>query len=336
MSRPRTSSLILLIPVLLAWPRPARAELGAPFVDGVSFEALRAIQAQVKEVFQAARLQPSPLLIPDANFGDKKSVHYRYQRKDVIYFLDAAKRPIPIGWELLDVVETSGGEVERLMSVEGGDHLTPEGAAQVEKEKRKAADEGQRLAKLLADSGAKAKLQKSEKGDEDALEKMVGEFPRALQFTYEGVERGPDGEELVRESFESNACSHAPHVDPCFTPSSQEARIFEGMKGEIWIRARDKHLARLTTKILHDVKFGWGPFSAKAKAGGSIAVTLSDMDGKGRRWIVMDLEDHLLIEKSWVIGGGADRDNDDQVKRSFQTVGDMSFDQGIALLRDER
>jgi hypothetical protein len=339
MIRPRPSSLILLIPALLALPRPALAELGAPFVDGMNFEALRAIQAQLKEVVQAARLQPATLVIPDVNFGDKKAARYRFQRKDEIFYLDGAKRPVSIGWELSDVVETSGGEIERLLSVEGGSDLTPEGAAELAKEKQKAASEGQRLAKLLRDNGAKAKLMKKEKSDADGLEQMVSEFPRALRYQYEGVERGPDGEELIRESFESNDCSHTPHVDPCFTPSSQEARIFEGMKGTVWIRARDGHLARLITTIQHDVKFGWGPFSAKAKQGGSIAVTLSDIDGKGRRWIVSALEDHLTIEKSALaamFSGGTERDNDNQVKTGFQAVADMSFDQGIELLRSER
>jgi hypothetical protein len=339
MIRSRTSALILLIPALLSWPRHARAQVGASFFEGGGFQALREIQTQMKEAMQAARLQPKPLLIPDANFGNKASTRYRYQRRDAVYYLDDDKRPILIGSELSDVVETSGGEVERLLSVEGGDNLSQRGSEELAKEKQKAANEGQRLAKLLRDNGAKNKLMKKEKTDADGLENMVKEFPHALRYTYGGTETGPDGEELVRESFESNDCSHAGHVDPCYTPGNQEARIFEGMKGTAWIRVRDGHLARLNTSIQHDIKFGWGPFSATAKSGGYIAVTLSNIDGKGKRWIVSALEDHLTIEKSAIaamFSGGTERDNDKQVKYDFKPVGEMGFDQGIELLRSER
>jgi hypothetical protein len=338
MTRTRTSTLILLIPALLAWPRPAHAQYGGTFAGGVDFEALRNIQAQLRQAASTPQTHDL-LVIPDVNFGDKRSARYRFQRKDEVFYLDANKRPVSIGWELSDVVETDGGPVERLLSVEGGPNLTMEGSAELIKEKQKAASEGQRLEKLLGDAKAKSKLQKKLKNDADGLEQMVSEFPTALRYTYEGVETGPDGETLLRESFESNDCSHTPHVDPCFTPKSQEARIYEGMKGTMWIRERDRHLARLNTTIQHDVKFGWGPFSATAKAGGYIAITMSNVDGQGRRWIISALEDHLIIEKSAIaalFSGGTERDNDKQQMSGYRTVGAMSFDQGIELLRSER
>ncbi|MFI5350926.1 MAG: hypothetical protein ACHQ2Z_15370 [Elusimicrobiota bacterium] len=335
---PRPSTLLLLIPVLLALPRPARAAFGAPFAGEIDFSALREIQAQLRQAADTPQIH-DPLVIPDVNFGDKRAARYRFQRKDEVFYLDGDKRPVSIGWELSDVVETEGGTVERLLSVEGGPNLTTEGAAELVKEKQKAATEGQRLSKLLGDNKAKSKLMKKEKSDADGLEQMVAEFPRALRYTFEGVETGADGETLLRESFESNDCSHTPHVDPCFTPHSQEARIYEGMKGTMWIRERDRHLSRLVTSIQHDVKFGWGPFSATAKAGGYIAITMSDIDGTGRRWILSALEDHLVIEKSAIaalFSGGTERDNDHQAMLGFRTVGAMSFDQGLELLRSER
>jgi hypothetical protein len=329
--------LLVLIAALLAWPRPADAGLGASaFVDGMNFEELRGIQAQLKQILQTPQVQQTPLVIPTVGFGDKKAARYRFQRKDEVFYLDAAKRPVSIGWALSDVVETSGGSVERVLSVEGGGVLTPEGGKALALEQQKAAREGQRLASLLGDAGEKEKLQKKQRSDEDGLERMVSEFPRALQYRFEGVERDANGEELVRESFESNDCSHAPHVDPCFTPQSQEARIYEGVRGLIWIRGRDKHLVRFSATIDHDVKFGWGLFSAKAKKGGTIAITLSDIDGHGRRWLISALEDHLTIEKSAMAAlftGGTERDNDNQTMRGFQAVADMTFDQGIELLR---
>ncbi|HEX4047825.1 MAG TPA: hypothetical protein VH309_08325 [Elusimicrobiota bacterium] len=336
----RIPPVVLLLPVLLAAaPLPARAGLGAaPFVDGVSLEALQGIQAQLRQIVQTPQAQRTPLLIPVVSLGDQRAARYRFRRRDEIFELEGGRRPVPVGWETSDVVETSGGAVERLLSVEDGVASGAGAAATLAGERRKAAGEDQRLAKLLGDDDAREKLQKKERSDEDGIERMINEFPRALQYRFEGVERDAGGEELVREAFESNDCSHAPHVDPCFTPRSQEARIFEGMKGMIWIRVRDRHLVRFTATIDHDVKFGWGIFSAKAKKGGTIAISLSDVDGSGRRWVISALEDHLTIEKSAMaalFSGGTERDNDHQAMSGFQSVPDMTFERGIELLRKE-
>jgi hypothetical protein len=318
--------------LLLLVPLSASATLGEPF-HAVDLDVLAAIQAQLRAVIQDPANRQIPLVVPVVDFGDKRAARYRYQRKDEVFVLDGSKRPVSVGWELSDVVETSGGQVERLLEVHPA--AGAEGNKDVQGETRKVGAEPERLARLLNDSDAKAKLQKKQRQDEDALVKMVNEFPRALQYKFEGVETS-NGEELARESFESNDCSHTPHVDPCFTPKSQEARIFEGMKGTIWVRVRDKHLVRFETVIDHDVKFGWGIFSAKAKKGGSIAISLTDLDGSGKRWIISALEDHITITKSAMaslFSGGDERDNDHQLMSGFQQVADMSFDDGIELLR---
>jgi hypothetical protein len=89
------SSLLLLIAALLAWPRASYADLGAvPFVDGVNFEALQGIQAQLKQILQTPQTHQTPLVIPNVNFGDKKAARYRFQRKDEVFYLDGAKRPV--------------------------------------------------------------------------------------------------------------------------------------------------------------------------------------------------------------------------------------------------
>lgn len=323
-----------LIPIALLVLAPLQAHaLGAgEFVNGVDLAVLEGITAQIKQVIQNPQNQQIPLVIPVVDFGAKSAAHYRYKRKDEIFSLDGSKRPVSVGWELSDVVETDAGTVERLLSVEP----TQPGNKDAVSEQRKVGAEQARLTKLLGDAGEKEKLQKKQRSDEDGLIRMVNEFPRALRYKFEGVERDAAGEELARESFESNDCSHPGHVDPCFTPKSQEARIYEGMKGMIWVRVRDKHLVRFETTIDHDVKFGWGPFSAKAKKGGEIAIALSDVDGTGKRWIISSLTDHIVIEKSAMaalFSGGTERDNDNQRMSGFQRVADMTFDQGIELLK---
>lgn len=320
------------IALLILAPIQARALGAGGFVDGLNLEILTGIQAQIRSVIQNPRNQQIPLVIPVVDFGDKRAARYRYKRKDEIFSLDNSKRPVSVGWELSDVIETRSGTVERLLSVEP----TQPGSKDVQNERSKVNGESSRLAKLLNDAGEKEKLQKKQRSDEDGLIKMVNEFPRALRYKFEGVEVAPNGDELARESFESNDCSHPGHVDPCFTPESQEARIYEGMKGTIWVRVRDKHLVRFTTQIDHDVKFGWGLFSAKAKKGGEIAIELSDVDGSGKRWVISALTDHIVIEKSAMaalFSGGTERDNDNQTMSGFQRVADMTFEQGIELLR---
>ncbi len=321
---------MLLIP-LLAGP-PARS---AGFIGAIDMNALIEIQAQLREVAQTPQKTADPLVIPDVGFGDKKAARYRYRRRDEIFYLEGGKRPVTVGWETSDVVETSDGDVERLLSVEPGTPPSAQAAAALAREQAKVGAEAARLTRLLADADAKAKLQRKERSDEEGLEKMVDEFPRALRYAYEGTEQGPGGELLVRESFESNDCSHTPHVDPCFTPRSQEARIYEGMKGEIWVRARDKHMVRMHTVIDHDVKFGWGPFTAKAKQGGSIDIGLTDVDGAGRRWVIDSVDVHLTVEKSALaalFSGGTERDHDRQAMSGFVPAPAMDFDSGLRLL----
>jgi len=313
----------------LAAAGTARAALpaagGDAFVSVLNGRALASILAQIKE---AARLPQTPPVVPVVDFGDRRAARYRFRRREEVFAFDARKQPVHAGWETWDIVETSEGSVERLIAVDGD-------GPGLERERETLAGEARRLSALLGDAARKASLQKKEREDQDRLERMVAEFPRALRYSFAGFERDASGRALLRESFESNDCSHVPHADPCFAPRSQEARIYEGMKGSVWVRAEGGHLARFAATFDHDVRFGWGVFNARAKRGGSIAIALADLDGAGRRWVIVALEVHLTIEKSALaslFSGGTERDHDNQTMSGFAPVGPMSYDDGIRLL----
>jgi hypothetical protein len=330
--KPRTLALSVALAASASAPALAGG-LGAFALPGAEIER---ILAQIRT---SRSLPQTPTIVPVADFGDRRAARWRFRRRDEIFALDGGA-PVSAGFEVFDVVETVDGSVERLLSVEGvGAGASPLQARTLERERRRLAGEDERLRRLLADSDAKLKAQKRERDDDKNLETMVGEFPRALRYAFAGFETDAGGEQLAREDFVSNDCSAPGRVDPCFVPRSQEARIYSGMTGTVWVRARDGRLVRFATRIDRDVKFGWGPFSAKAKQGGEIAIALSDVDGSGRRWVLTALTVHLTVEKSAiasVFSGGTERDHDSQTMSGFVPVPELGYDDGIRLLLQAR
>ena len=324
--------------VLFALAAPAFATWEPTGTFAVPSASLERIFAQIRAA-QSIPQTPA-VIVPVASFGDRNAAHWRYSRRDVIFALDGGV-PVAAGSETTDVIETTEGNVERLLSVDGADPATPLQASKIALERAKLADEDVRLGRLLSDDEEKRKEQKSERNDEKSLETMVGEFPRALRYSFSGLETDARGEQLVREDFTSNDCAQPEHSDPCFKPTSPEARIYSGMKGQVWVRASDGHLVRFKTTIDHDVTFGWGfvHLSATAKEGGQISIELSDLDGSGKRWVITALTVHLTIEKSAVVGfftHGTERDHNFQTMSDFQPISALSYDEGIRLLLQAR
>jgi hypothetical protein len=330
-ARPRFGARAALL-AACALAAPARAAAGAFALPSAEIERILA------EIQAARSIPQTPTIIPVADFGDRRAARWRFRRRDEIFALDG-DAPVSAGFEVSEVVETDDGAVERLLSVDGGAGASQLQARAVERERRRLAGEDERLRRLLADADAKLKAQKRARDDDRNVQTMVGEFPRALRYSFAGFETDANGERLVREDFASNDCSAPGHGEPCFSPSSQEARIYAGMKGTVWVRARDSHLVRLFTTIDQDVKFGWGPFSATAKRGGQISVALSDLDGSGRRWVLTALTVHLTVEKSAIasmFSGGTERDHDAQTMSAFAPAPALGYDDGIRLLLQPR
>ncbi len=313
----------------------------AAWVPTGTFALPNAELERILEQIRAAQSVPQTpaALVPVAGFGDRNAARWRYKRRDVIFALDRGV-PVAAGAETVDVIETTEGNVERILEVDdAGPGATPLQAGAVQRERAKLAGEDARLRRLLSDADARQKDQKRERDDDKNLETMIGEFPRALRYSFSGVETDSAGEQLVREDFVSNDCGAPDHANPCFTPTSQEARIYSGMKGSVWVRARDGHLVRFATTIDHDVKFGWGIFSAKAKKGGQISIEIADMDGSGRRWVLIALTVHLTVEKSAIaamFSGGTERDHDSQRMSGFQPISALGYNDGIRLLLQAR
>ena len=70
----------ILVAALLLAPLPAHALGAGEFVDGLNFEVLQGIQAQIRQVIQEPQNRRQiPLVVPVVDFGDKRAARYRYR-----------------------------------------------------------------------------------------------------------------------------------------------------------------------------------------------------------------------------------------------------------------
>jgi hypothetical protein len=81
------------------------------------------------------------------------------------------------------------------------------------------------------------------------------EFAQALDFTPAGSE--------VREGRTTRVLSFLPH--PGYKPKALEGRVYEGVRGRIWIDETERQMARLEAEVFKDVSVGG--FLAKVEQG---------------------------------------------------------------------
>src|SRR5436305_11244653 len=115
-----------------------------------------------------------------------------------VHMMYRLRKQTPERTETREYLETSAGTVGRLIAI-NDQPLTPD---QQQKE-------AQRLQHFVADPGAWRDRQKKQKEDADRVRKMVGALPDAFNYTYDGTEIGPNGEQVARLTFKPN-----PNFDP--------------------------------------------------------------------------------------------------------------------------
>jgi hypothetical protein len=135
------------------------------------------------------------------------------------------------------MVETRQGVISRLIALNGRP-LTAQERAQ---------DDG-RVKRLLTDPSALRKKQQEQKEDEEHVQKLLSAIPDAFHFHFVGVEEGKSGK-LAHYTFEP---------DQNFNPPNHEARVFEGMKGDLFIDLNAKRIAKIDAALFQPVEFGWG------------------------------------------------------------------------------
>jgi hypothetical protein len=132
-----------------------------------------------------------------------------------------------------EVIQSTGGELDQLLSV-NGQPLTPE----------KRAQEDMRIQQLASNASELRKLQKDQKRDAENTEQMFRTLPDAVIASY-----GPQQEGPIELKFRPN---------PTFRPTSREAQVFHAMEGGIWIDTKQNRLARIEGHLTQEVKFGGG------------------------------------------------------------------------------
>jgi len=142
----------------------------------------------------------------------------------------------------IEQVETPEGPLTMLVSA-GGHPL--DAADQQEEQSR--------LNRLLHSPAEQARHRQDYADDEKRIGRILALLPDAFLFEDGGMQDG---------------CYHLRfRPNPDYPPHSIEARIFHAMRGELWIDARYKHLARLDGHLEDNVDFGYGILGRLYKGG---------------------------------------------------------------------
>jgi hypothetical protein len=184
----------------------------------------------------------------------------------------------PHGVFVKDVIQTSGGEVSRLVSING----KPLSAA-------RDAQEQQRLKALLSHPADQARHRRHQVADQNRVNRLIQQFPQAFLFTPAGVQPGPYGP-MLHFTFAPN---------PHYSPPDLESAILTSVTGNVWIDQATLHFLKLHAHLMHSVHVGWG-IVATFQKGGSVSLTNQNI---GRNdWPItrmkLDVDGTALLFKS--------------------------------------
>jgi hypothetical protein len=132
-----------------------------------------------------------------------------------------------------EVIQSTGGELDELLSV-NGQPLTPE----------KRAQEDTRIQRLASNASELRKLQKDQKRDAEKTEQLFRTLPDAVISSY-----APRQDGLIELRFRPNST---------FRASSREAQVFHAREGGISIDTKQNRLARIEGHLTKEVKVGGG------------------------------------------------------------------------------
>ncbi|HEY2038450.1 MAG TPA: hypothetical protein VGG95_02230 [Edaphobacter sp.] len=204
--------------------------------------------------------------------------HSRWQ------YRSAVRRPE--GDFVYQVVETDHGSVKKKIRQNG----QPLSADDLEKE-------NQRISSFVHDPSQQAKQHKDSQQDDKRAEEMLSMLPDAFLWTVKS--EAPDGTTF---SFVPN---------PDFTPPSMESRVFAAMAGDIIVSKPENRIQRISGKLIHDVKFGYG-ILGKMEQGGTFNVERRSLAPKV--WVITDshvhINGHILLFKTI-------SEQEDEVKTDF-------------------
>jgi hypothetical protein len=167
--------------------------------------------------------------------------------------------------KLFRVYQTSQGEIERLVAVDGHS-LTP----------TQAQKEDQRIQKLIIHPAEMRQQEKKRHSDGDQARELLRMFPEAFEYQYDGTQGS-----LVRIAFVPN---------PRFHPPNHAAQVFHHMNGTMLLDAEHKRLAAIDGTLTSEVKFFGGIFGHLDK-GGTFVVQQQEVSG--HFWEVTEMHVHM-------------------------------------------
>ena len=194
--------------------------------------------------FAAAQDQSSPL--PPAKLVREvvaNELAERLQQPKWIYVIEKREGNQTLTEEQ---VETNDGPFYRLLAING---------APLDPDQRQKDDA--RMDSLLHDPSQLLKLKRARDEDEQRLEALIRLMPDAFLYDYDGVEGN-----LVRLKFHPNAA---------YNPPTYEARVVHSLAGTILIDMQQRRLAKLSSRLIDRVEFGYG-FLGHIDNGGTIEI----------------------------------------------------------------
>jgi hypothetical protein len=230
----------------------------------------------------------------------QKSHHQplRYQVRKVDEHSDTIK----------EIVETKDGDVARLIAIDGKPLSTEADQAELH-----------RLNYLSGHPKLQEHRRKREQEESDRVNRLMRLLPEAFLYRYEGMAPCKSGQ-CYRLGFAPN---------PQFDPPSEEAKIFRGMAGEVWIDQAEERMVKLDAHLIEEVDFGWGIIGRLRKGG---TILLEQTHVGGHQWelahMKVCLTGRALLIKSLNIQTTEDR------SEFFPVSPGMSYRQAIQLLEN--
>jgi hypothetical protein len=176
-----------------------------------------------------------------------------------------------------DVIQTSGGEVSRLISI-NGKPLSP----------ARNAEEQQRLTALLSHPSDQTRHRQHQVGDQDRVNRLIQQLPDALIFTPIGTQPGPYGP-MMGFTFVPN---------PNYSPPDIESSILTAINGHLWVDQDTGHFIKFSAHLIQSVHVGWGIVATFQKGG---SVTLANKNIGHNEWPItymkLDVDGSALIFK---------------------------------------
>jgi hypothetical protein len=156
-----------------------------------------------------------------------------------------------------EIVETKDGDVARLIAIDGKPLSTEADQAELH-----------RLNYLCGHPRLQEHRRKREQEESNRVNRLMRLLPEAFLYRYEGMAPCKSSQ-CYRLGFTPN---------PQFDPPSEEAKIFRGMAGEVWIDPAEERMVKLDAHLIEDVDFGWG-IIGRLRKGGTILLEQTRVGG---------------------------------------------------------